>query len=201
MSLLDEKIVATYFEENGFFVKPLVGSRSQTKKVTKVEGASLFVQNMQFIEGARDPAYLLFSSELRYLESALVCVEGWHGEKSALATMKDGNDVVRYLEANVLKKVDKWFALPEVDSLDLKRGPKKILIAPIFPAQEQFRRQVAAALRERGIDGILSFKSVLLDLIDRVDRKQVYFKNDVLQLIRTLKNFDLVKDPQMNFLG
>ncbi len=201
MPLLDQRILTEYFEQNGFFVKPLVTSRSQTKKTGKVEDSSLYIQNINFMAGGRNPAFLLFSNELRFLESAVVCVEGWYGEKSALASMKEGSEIWRHLEANVLKKVEKWFEFDFKKEWGLKHEPKKILLAPVFPTQEQFRRQVSAALRERGVDGILSFKSVLLDLIDRVDRKQIYLSSDVMQMLRILKNFDLIKDPQMNFLG
>jgi len=79
--------------------------------------------------------------------------------------------------------------------------PKKILVAPAFPTQEVYRARIVSALKERGVDGILSFKSILLDIIDRVDPRQVYPGSELLQLVRTLKTFDLVKDSQMNFLG
>jgi len=37
-----------------------------------------------------------------------------------------------------------------------------------------------------------------LDLIDQIDTKQIYEKSELLQLLRALKTFDLIKDSQMN---
>jgi NADH/NAD ratio-sensing transcriptional regulator Rex len=74
-------------------------------------------------------------------------------------------------------------------------------VAPVFPMQEVYRARIVAVLKDKGVDGILSFKSMLLDIVDRVDTRNVYPKSELLQLVRTLKTFDLIKDSQMNFLG
>ena len=61
------------------------------------------------------------------------------------------------------------------------------------------------ALGERKSYGAIIGKSEAMtrvfDLIDRVDTKQVYEKSDLLQTLRLLKTYDLVKDSQMNLLG
>ncbi|EDY84581.1 hypothetical protein VDG1235_4212 [Verrucomicrobiia bacterium DG1235] len=200
MQRVEEVIVREYLEQNGFLVRPLRKARPQAKK-TLDEGLDLYVRNMVFREGSRDPNFLLFSSELRYLESGLICARGWYGDKAFLASMTGGAEILKFLEANVFKKVQKWFEVDADVTFGTKVPPKKILVAPVFPTQEPYRSQCVDLLKEKGVDGILSFKSMALDLIDRVDTKQVYEKSDLLQLLRVLKTFDLVKDSQMNLLG
>lgn len=198
---MDELIVKEYLELNGFVTMPLRKGRSQSKRSQKEDGIDLYARNMRFVEGEREPSFLLFSSELKHLKSALVCVRGWHGEKASLANMTNGADMLKYVEGNVLKKVEKWFDFENWRELGEPVFPKKILVAPAFPTQEVYRARIVSALKERGVDGILSFKSILLDIIDRVDTRHVYPSSNLLQLVRTLKTFDLVKDSQMNFLG
>lgn len=200
MSRVEEAIVSEYFEQNGFMVRPLRKSRAQTKKGND-EGLDLYVRNMVFREGSREPNFLLFSSELRYLESAIVCVKGWFGDKAALANMTGGAEILKHLEAHIFKKVEKWFAYDSGVTFGTKQPPKKLLVAPVFPTQEPHRSQCMELLQEKGVDGIVSFKSMALDLVDRVDTKQVYEKSDLLQTLRVLKAFDLVKDSQMDLLG
>ncbi|MDQ8184393.1 hypothetical protein [Pelagicoccus sp. SDUM812002] len=200
MQSVEEAIVSEYFEQNGFLVRPLRKSRAQTKKGID-EGLDLYVRNMVFVEGSRDPNFLLFSSELRYLESAIICVRGWFSDKAALASMTGGAEILKHLETYVFKKADKWFAYDPAVSFGTKTPPKNILVAPVFPTQEPHRSQCVELLKEKGVDGIISFKSMALDLIDRVDTKQIYEKSDLLQTLRVLKNFDLIKDSQMNLLG
>ena len=75
---MDELIVKEYLELNGFVTIPLRKGRSQSKRSLQGEGVDLYARNMKFIEGERDPSFLLFSSELRHLRSAIICVKGWH---------------------------------------------------------------------------------------------------------------------------
>ncbi len=198
MSSVDEQIVSEYFENNGFLVRPLRKSRLQSKRGLQSEGCDLYIRNAKPASG-REPTFMLFSSELGKLQSAVVCVRGWHSQKAALAAASSGAEMLRYLETHVLKKVEQWFQFDSFRELGEKELPKKILVAPVFPAQEPFRKQCIDALAEKGVDGILSYKSMVLDLIDRVDTKQVYLKSDLLQFIRTLKTFDLIKNSQMTF--
>lgn len=199
MQTVDEILVGEYFEQNGFLARPLRKSRLQSKR-NPDEGLDLYVRNMVFAQGGREPNFLMFSSELRYLESAIICVHGWFGDKAALASMTSSSDIIRHLETHVVKKVEKWFEVDPRVRFGTKAPPKKILVAPVFPTQEPYRTQVEDLLKSKGVDGILSFKSMLLDLIERVDTKQVYYKSELLQLLRTLKTFDLVKDSQMGLL-
>jgi hypothetical protein len=55
-----------------------------------------------------------------------------------------------------------------------------------------------ALLKERGVDAIISFRAVLQDLIQKVEANRNYRKSDTLQVIRILKNYDLLKDAQMD---
>jgi hypothetical protein len=48
------------------------------------------------------------------------------------------------------------------------------------------------------VDGIISFRSMLLDLLDRVEINRNYGKSDTLQVMRILKNYDLLTDSQMD---
>jgi hypothetical protein len=55
-------------------------------------------------------------------------------------------------------------------------------------------------LKERGVDAIVSFRAMLLDIIDKVEINKNYRKSDTLQVMRILKNYDLLKDAQLDLL-
>ena len=42
---------------------------------------------------------------------------------------------------------------------------------------------------------------MLLDLLDKIETNQNYTKSDTLQVMRILKNYDLLKDTQMDLLS
>ena len=66
---------------------------------------------------------------------------------------------------------------------------------------EIFRFLEENVLKEHGIDGIISFRSMLLDIIERVEINKSYGKSDTLQVIRILKNYDLLKHAQLDLIA
>jgi len=73
----------------------------------------------------------------------------------------------------------------------------RILVLPGIPTAEPHRSEVVKLLRERGVDGVISFRSMLGDIIQKVEVNRNYAKSDLLQVLRLLKAYDLVKEPQM----
>jgi len=200
MRAIEEIIVAEYLESYGFMTRSLRTSRPASRRALRDEGVDLYVRNLRHAAGERQPQFWLFSSELPYVGSALVCARGWMGDKAALATMTGGSDILRHLETSVLKKVEAWFDYDLQRELGFDDAPKRLLVAPLFPSQEPYRAQCAAALKDVGVDGVLSFRSLLLDLIDHTDIRRVYGKSPARALLRLLKAYDLVKDSQMQLL-
>jgi hypothetical protein len=96
----------------------------------------------------------------------------------------------------VLKQLPRFF---EADAPGIEAGARvtKILVLPALPTAEPFRSQSVALLKERGVDAIISFRAMLTDLIDKIESNQNYSKSDTLQVMRILKNYDLIKDTQL----
>jgi hypothetical protein len=44
---------------------------------------------------------------------------------------------------------------------------------------------------------VIPFRTMLTDLVARVEANRNYQKSDLLQVIRILKNYDFFKEPQM----
>jgi hypothetical protein len=95
----------------------------------------------------------------------------------------------RFVEPAVFQQAARAF------SPDL--APLKILIVPALPQTAAARAQSIALLRAKGVDAVISFRTMLADLIARVEVNRNYDKSDLLQVIRVLKNYQLFKEPQM----
>ena len=82
---------------------------------------------------------------------------------------------------------------------EMGAGPvAKILCLPALPPSGPERDRALILFKERGIDGVLLFRTMLLDLAAHVDVNKNYEKSDLLQMLRILKNYDLLKDAQMD---
>lgn len=200
MSAIDEGIVREYFEQNGFLVRQVRKYQVQARRKTGDEEVDLVVYNPAYKRNSRRPEFFLFASELAYVHRAIVVVKGWHTGKFTPNMLKSSPEIFRFLEENVLQEVTRFFP---VDAEEPGNAPDvtKILVLPSLPTAEPFRSQSVALLKEHGIDAIISFRSMLLDIIERVEINKSYGKSDTLQVIRILKNYDLLKDAQLDLIA
>ncbi|HRG55682.1 MAG: hypothetical protein JNG82_05360 [Opitutaceae bacterium] len=198
MSAIDEGIVREYFEQAGFFVRQARKYALSAKRGAGEEVIDLLVFNPAWQRGSRKPEFFLFPTELPFVQRAVVSIKGWHAAgRFTPSTLRNQPEIFRFLEQNVIKEAARFF--PDNPD-DPKESLTKILVLPGLPTAEPFRSQAVAMLKAEGVDAVISFRAMLLDLIERVELNRNYGKSDTLQLIRILKNYDLLVDPQMDLL-
>jgi hypothetical protein len=198
MSAIDEGIVREYFEQNGFLVRQARKYQVQSRRKHAEEEIDLVVFNPGWQRGARKPDFFLFSNELPFVHKAVVAVKGWHTGVFSPQMLRSSPEIFSFLEQNVLKEAARFFP---ADTPDEPGGTlTKILVLPSLPTAEPFRSQSVELLKARGVDAIISFRAMLLDLLDKVEINQNYSKSDTLQVMRILKNYDLLKDTQLDLL-
>src|SRR5688572_4406034 len=195
MSAIDEGIVREYFEQNGFLVRQPRKYQVVARRKTGDEEVDLVVFNPAWQRGSRKPGFFLFSNELPFVRQAVVAVKGWHTGVFTPTMLKSSPEIFGFLEEKVLKDVSRLFPAATDDDA---AGFTKILVLPSLPTAEPFRTQSVELLKEHGVDAIISFRAMMLDLLDKVEINQNYTKSDTLQVMRILKNYDLIKDPQLD---
>jgi hypothetical protein len=199
MAGFDENIVREYFELHGFLVRQVRKYQVQSRRKLAEEEIDLLVYNPAWTKGERVPQFMLFASELPYIHRAVVSVKGWHTALRFTPHMlKSSSEIFKFLEQNVLKTVESLFPEPEDGAFDGTSDLLKILVLPGLPTADPHRAECVSLLRERGVDAIISFRTMLLDIIQKVEVNRNYQKSEILQILRILKNYDLVKEPQLS---
>ena len=198
MAAVDEDIVREYFEQNGFLVRQVRKYEVMARKKTGDEEIDLIVYNPAYQAGARKPDFFLQAAELACVRRGVVAVKAWHTDRFTPGTLKNSPEIFSFLEQDVLKEIPKIF--PDGAAVTDGEPPVKILVLPSLPTAEPFRSQSVQLLKERGVDAIISFRAMLLDLLGRIEVNRSYGKSDTLQVMRILKNYDLLKDTQMELL-
>ena len=196
MSAIDEGIVREYFEQSGFLVRQARKYQVQARRKTGEEEVDLVVYNPAWRRGSRRPDFFLFANELAFVQKAIVAVKGWHTGVFTPATLKSSPEIFRFLEEKVLKEATNFFPPDPAD--EAGGALTKILVLPSLPTAEPFRSQSVELLKAHGVDAIISFRSMLLDILDKIEINQNYSKSDTLQVMRILKNYDLLKDTQLD---
>jgi hypothetical protein len=59
------------------------------------------------------------------------------------------------------------------------------------------RDESIAVLRTKGVDAVIPFRTMLTDLVAHTEANRNYQKSDLLQIIRILKNYDFLREPQL----
>ncbi|MBI9021540.1 MAG: hypothetical protein JEZ10_09855 [Verrucomicrobia bacterium] len=190
MASVNEQIVREYFETRGFFIiqpnKHQVAARRKHDDeeidflITRPGQAGVFNTPKEVIWDAR---------HLEKVQRAVVSIRGWHTDRFSPATLKTNPEIFRFAELSVTKEARKILGPGSV---------VKILCVSDMAAGAAPQEEALAMLRENGVDGVLSFRTMLLELVDRVDVSKNYEKSDLLQTLRILKTYDLLKDAQLD---
>lgn len=200
MAGVDETIVREYFEMNGFLVRQLRKYAVQSRAKRSEEEIDLMVYNPGWRKGVGQPSFILFSNQLERVQRAVVIVKGWHSQRFTPGTLRGSSDIFKFLEKDVLKKAEELFNIDD-DQLGDIGGFMKILVMPGLPQHEPHKSQSIELLQKAGIDAIISFRSMLQDIVQKLEVNHNYQKSDLLQVLRILKNYDMIKAEQMELFG
>jgi len=187
MSAVSETIVREYFELHEFLVRQGRKYIAQTKR--EDDDIDFFVLNPLATEREGEQPFVLASEDLKHVERAIVVVKGWHTETFSSARLASTPEIFRFVGTKVFQQAAKVFG--ESDA------PLKILVVPALPHDAKARDESIALLGAKGVDAVIPFRTMLADLVTHTETNRNYQKSDLLQTIRILKNYDFLKDPQM----
>ncbi len=187
MSSVSETIVREYFELHEFLVRQHRKYIAPTRR--QEDDIDFFVLNPHPQVREAAVPFVLESGDLAFLERAIVVVKGWHTETFSSARLAATPEIFRFVEPKVFQQAAKAFGTDG--------APLKILVVPALPAGAPAREQSVSLLRSKGIDAVIPFRTMLADLVRRIEVNRNYQKSDLLQIIRILKNYDFFKEPQL----
>jgi len=188
MASVNEQIVREYFETPGFFAIQPNKHQVAARHKHDAEEIDLLVARPGSAGVLTPPKAMIWSrEEWAKVQRAVVSIRGWHTDRFTPAILKKNPKIFSFTKLSVTKEARKLM------------GPRSItqmlylcdLAASALPQEEAL-----ALMRENGIDGVLSFRTMLLDLIDHLDVSKNYEKSDLIQTLRILKTCDLLKDSQ-----
>ena len=176
-----------YFEAQGFLVCQRRKYAVQARQKTADEEINLIVLNPR-ATGAAPGEFELSPASLQQVGRAIVAVKGWHTEVFAPSVLQHQPKIFRFVEPK---------AVAEAARLVGGDGLLKILVIPGLPKEKTARDKSIELLRAKGVDGVISFRGILEELVAGVATNRNYQKSDLLQVLRLLKNYELLRDPQM----
>jgi hypothetical protein len=202
MAGFDKNIVREYFELNGFLTAQLRKYSVRSRKNPAEDVVDLIVHNPAAPETGPEPNFQLFSSDMALIRQAVVVVHRWQHTRVTPAMLKSSVRLLEFLKKDVLNQVEALFDFEGVElPNDLVENPgkyRKILVLPGLPTAEPQRSECIALFKENGVDGVIAFRTILENLLRKVEVNHSYSKSELLQLLRVLKIYNMTQEPELS---
>ena len=193
MASVNEQIVREYFETLGFFVIQPNKHQVAARHKHDAEEIDLLIARPGPAGVSNPPKAVVWGAkELSKVQRAVVSIRGWHTDSFSPATLKKNPEIFRFTELPVIKEARKILGPGSVT---------KILCVSDLAAGAAPQEEALTIMRENGIDGVLSFRTMLLELIENLEVSKNYEKSDLAQTLRILKTYDLLKDAQLDLFS
>ncbi len=192
MSALTEQVVREYFEMQGFLVSQPRKYSVPGRPKKPDEELDLIVVNPTVNASTLPERLIWTTADLQGVARAIVGVRGWHTDRFYPSMIEQTPELLRFLQPQTLRVAGALLGAEPI---------ARILCLPRLPASGALRNQTIRLLKEHGVDGVIGFRTILETLVAGVDANKHYEKSDTLQLIRLLKNYDLVRDRQMDLFA
>lgn len=192
MTAVNEAVVREYFEMLGFLVgqprKYTVPGRQKSAE----EEVDLVVSNPTVKELKKPTSLVWTAVDFAAIDRAVVGIRGWHTERFYASRFEQAPDILRFVEPESMKFASSIMGTKEI---------VKVLCLPRLPSSGELRAKSIKMLKEKGIDGVVSFETMLRELAASVETNRNYEKSDILQVIRLMKCYDLIRDDQLELFG
>ena len=196
MTAVNEQLVREYLEMLGFSVRQMRKYSVIARSKAAWEESDLLGVNLAMWQDsgtaatwANRPAPGLWgAAELMRVPSISVSVRGWHTDRFTAQMLASSPELVRFASPEAMRT-----AMASMHTT----GTAAVLFLPDLPTDARDRAAAVDYLVGQGVQGVVLFRTLLLDLLDRVDVKKSYEKSDVLQVLRILKAHRLVQSRQM----
>lgn len=133
--------------------------------------------------------FLLSSADIPAISRATINVKGWHTDKFFPSRFSRSPEIFDFVQPEALTVAEEFFQGKDF---------KKILVLSSLPASGEMREKSIELIGSKGVDHVIEFVTVLNYIIGKVKPNQNYVNSDLLQLLRLLKRYQLIKDSQLD---
>ena len=194
---VERELVETYFESNGFLVRQtgnleVVSGRKKHEKLV-----TLGIFNPAVSHNA-SMSFRLYTSDLSKIRSGLVTLLGWGNSDFANGMLKNDSSLVKFFKKEVKDSRLNTGFNSSSELAQSGMGPlKRLLIVPALPRNETKAGDVFSMLKEIGVDGVLTLRSLLENLLKQTEPANLYPGKPFFQILKLLKVYELAKEPQL----
>ncbi len=192
-----ESISIDYFETNGFLVRKsgsLLGSRADrffpslvVRNLKEEELQEMMMFNFQW-----------FSSDILKTKRAVVSVVGESLFAASGRALGQDKRLLQSIKKLITAKQSLKFPWEDPSLEEDFRGHHRLVILPLLPTVEPQYSQLCDILKSKGVVGVITFRTLLDNLIQQLEVLEEAKLTPRLKLLRILKQMELLKFPQLS---
>jgi hypothetical protein len=149
----------------------------------------LLVKNVQTVDGQKSERFILSAGEISgTIKNAVVKPISWHTMKFTPAVLRKFPEVFDFLKEKRSEEFKKYFKGEEF---------LKVLVIPSLPASDSLRGESIEIMKEKGIDHLIGFSSIIAGLIEKIEPRHVYLSS-VNEVLRVLKFYKFFAEEEQN---
>ena len=195
---VENDLVEAYFESNGFLVRQVVNTDSLSVRKRYVPLQTLEIFNPIVEKNANSLGFRLYTSDLRNIRSGIVSLLGWGNSEFANGMLNNDAMLVKYFKKELKdNRIESSFSGNLTNSQNGMESFLRLLIVPSLPRSESKISEVFSMLQKIQVDGVLTLRSILENLLKQSDSVNSKLGKPFFQLINLLKAYELAKEPQL----
>ncbi|MCM8767708.1 MAG: hypothetical protein NC816_02015 [Candidatus Omnitrophica bacterium] len=133
--------------------------------------------------------FVIEKEKIVFIDKGIIKVISWHTLKFTPSVIKKfSSEIFEIVEESVYKELETFFE---------KEKYKKILVIPGLPATTSLKNESIKIMKEKGIDHIILFSTIISGLINKIDERKLY-QSHTLETIRILKFYKFLSDKSFN---
>jgi hypothetical protein len=195
---MERELVESYFESNGFLVKGTALSRDtdSSKKQNLLPSMAIFNPLAQGNDA--NLGFRLFTSDLTKIRSALIGLLGWENTSFSNSILTSDARILKYFkqEAKDERIAESLGSGPDLTGAGFGEF-LRLLVVPALPRSEGKLRETFSFLKGLGVDGVLTMRSMLENLLRQSLPSKSYHGKSIFQILCLMKAYDLVREPQL----
>jgi len=186
MAGVSETIVREFFELHDFVLRQYRKYVAATREDDEID---FLVLNPAPARADSALPFLLESADLKRVERALVVIKAWHTESFGPGVLTSNPELFRFLDKKSFQQA--------LTAFGEGRPALKILVIPSLPQDAHLREKSLELLRSKGIDAVISFHTILAEVLNQLEPNRNYQKSDLLQTFWILKQYGFLREPQL----
>ena len=194
---VERELVETYFESNGFLVRQTGNMEvaSGRKKHENLDTLAIF--NPAVSQNA-SMSFRLYTSDLVKIRAGLVSLIGWGNSDFTNGMLNNDTSLLKFFkkEAKGNRLESSFNPGPELAESGMGSF-LRLLVVPALPRNEAKVAEVFGILKEAGVDGILTLRSMLENLLRQSEPTKIYTGKPFFQVLKLMKVYELAKEPQL----